>query len=617
MAGNPCTLSEYLGCMSKLYREAIRVSEQSYSSCLVGVLKKCKQSSKEAVDNLESFDSFKKYMHIPRSVETELEQIVIEARDAEQSQLILVCGGVGDGKSHTLAYLKSKYSFLGSEFYLHNDATESFDPQKTSIQTLAECFKDFSDEGLQSGNVKKAVLAINLGALNNFIDSDAGKEFNELRDYVLSKKILESSLTSNDYDPSSYFQFVNFSDYHMFELTESGTKSDYLSGLINKITVPNRNNPFYSSYQDNCINNCTVAKQCPIKQNYELLSNEEIQGKIIDLITKAVISEKLIVSTRAFLNFIYNILVAPRYESLPDDSIKEKNLNIEFNEYIKSLLPYLVFSKPDNSNINSALIKLSPTLTRNEHLDQILINFKTKENITELFLQYLNIEPLEYLLSKLEELQKKQQQKGSLENEIGKLFILLSYFIFKDDLNIYRDDSFDKYIKYLYWSNLGSIGQLENLYDVELIGAIYKWDGQGFGNFISINVGQPQGNYKTLQKLDIEANIIKEPVKNSDKNLTKFLLKIPIGFKKKNAEGFAKVDLDYSLYQLVFKINEGYRPNKNDKLQFINFVDFINKLGELGTRHQEVLIEEVHSVSKMRYSLSYNSTFENYKFTVV
>lgn len=157
------------------------MNEHSYSSCLVSTLKKCKQSSKEAVDNLESFDSFKKYMHILRTVETELEGIIIKSKDAERSQLILVCGGVGDGKSHTLSYLKSKYPFLNSEFYIHNDATESFDPQKTSIQTLAECFSDFSDEELNSGAVKKAILAINLGALNNFIDSEYGSQFSQLK----------------------------------------------------------------------------------------------------------------------------------------------------------------------------------------------------------------------------------------------------------------------------------------------------------------------------------------------------------------------------------------------------------------------------------------------------
>lgn len=556
-------------------------------------------------------------MHIPRVVEMELEQIIINSRASEQSQLILVCGGVGDGKSHTLAYLKNKYPFLSTEFYIHNDATESFDPQKTSIQTLAECFRDFSDEGLRSGIVKKAILAINLGALNNFIDSEYGSEFSELRNFVFNKGILESSITSNAYDPLSHFQFVNFSDYHMFELTETGTKSDYLSGLINKITAPLQENPFYKSYQRNCINNCAVAEKCPIKQNYELLSKPNIQQKVIDLIIKAIVSEKLIVSSRAFLNFIYNILVAPNYESLSDDSIKKVNTNIQINEYIERLLPFLVFTQPDSSNINYALSNLNPTKLRNEHIDQVLIDFKTVDEKSELFLRYLTMDTLPYLLNQIKKLQKDEQLKEQLEREVGRLFVHLSFFINKEEWNVYQDPVFDKYMSYLYWSNTGNTGQLANLYNIELKEAIYRWNGNGFGNYISLNVGQPQNSFKTLQKLEIQPLINKDVEKKSEKQLSKFLLKIPVAFKVKNSEGSAAVELDYSLYKLITKIGEGYRPNKNDKLQFINFVDFINKLGELGNSQEEIIFEEVHSVSKKRYSLSYDSTFENYKFTVV
>ncbi|MDQ6423054.1 DNA phosphorothioation-dependent restriction protein DptF [Paenibacillus sp. LHD-117] len=593
------------------------MSERLVSSCLVSLLKKCKQSSKEAVDNLQSFDSFKSYMHIPRVVETELEEIIFRARHSEKSQLILVCGGVGDGKSHTLAYLKSKYPFLSTEFYIHNDATESFDPQKTSIQTLAECFQEFSDENLKSGLIKKSILAINLGALNNFIDSGYASDFKQLRNYVTEKEILEYSITSNDFDPSSHFQFVNFSDFHMFEITEAGTKSDYLSGLINKITAPLEENPFFKSYENNCMNNCQVAKQCPIKQNYELLAESKIQKKVIDLIINAVISEKLIVSSRAFLNFIYNIIVAPCYESLPDELIKEENADIKIREYVERLLPLLVFAQPDSSNITNALSNLSPTKLRNEQIDQVLINFRTVDDKSELFRKYLDINSLPYLLKQIEMIHKDEQVKAQLEPEIGRLFIHLSFFISNESWNIYYNPVFHKFVSYLYSANVGNMGQLANLYKNELREAIFSWNGNGFGDYISMSVGHPQSSYKTLQRLEIQPLINKEMVKRSEKELSRFLIKIPVAFKLKNTDGSVAVELDFSLYRLVTKIGEGYRPNKNDKLQFINFVDFINKLSELGNGHEEIIVEEVQTASKKKFSLSYDNTFENYKFMVV
>ncbi|WP_284692644.1 DNA phosphorothioation-dependent restriction protein DptF, partial [Peribacillus frigoritolerans] len=65
-----------------------------------------------------------------------------------------MCGSVGDGKSHLLAYLKNKYPDLVNKFMIHNDATESFDPQKSSLDTLAEILKPFSDEKIEGAQVK-------------------------------------------------------------------------------------------------------------------------------------------------------------------------------------------------------------------------------------------------------------------------------------------------------------------------------------------------------------------------------------------------------------------------------------------------------------------------------
>lgn len=148
----------------------------STNTQFIDVLKRCKQSSKEAVENLEGFSEFKQYMHVQRPVEKELENYILEAKQTKEPQLILVCGGVGDGKSHILSYLKDKYDFLADpeRFYLHNDATESFSPRKTSIETLAEILKPFSDHEIGKGSNITIVLAINLGALNNFIDAEEG-----------------------------------------------------------------------------------------------------------------------------------------------------------------------------------------------------------------------------------------------------------------------------------------------------------------------------------------------------------------------------------------------------------------------------------------------------------
>ncbi|MGL5549217.1 MAG: DNA phosphorothioation-dependent restriction protein DptF, partial [Culicoidibacterales bacterium] len=127
---------------SRIFEQAVQVQSQSSeeentakrSSCLLEELQKLQESSKEAVENLNGFSNFKKYMHVTRIVQTELEQLIAAANQTQTGQLILVCGSVGDGKSHLLSYLSEKGDLAG--YALYNDATESFDPEKDAIDTL-------------------------------------------------------------------------------------------------------------------------------------------------------------------------------------------------------------------------------------------------------------------------------------------------------------------------------------------------------------------------------------------------------------------------------------------------------------------------------------------------
>ena len=46
------------------------------NKCLIDELKKLKESSKEAVENITSFSDFKRYMHVKRYVQDELFRII-------------------------------------------------------------------------------------------------------------------------------------------------------------------------------------------------------------------------------------------------------------------------------------------------------------------------------------------------------------------------------------------------------------------------------------------------------------------------------------------------------------------------------------------------------------
>ncbi len=159
-------------------------------SCeFISELRKLSKLSAEAVQNDVGFSSLKEYMHVRRQTETDFRKLIQEISGVCHKQLVLVCGSAGDGKSHLLSYLKFAEDQILKPWVVINDATESDAPNQTAIQTLAKRIEPFCDDRLDDDGNEKVVLAINLGMLNNFIDSEEGKPFSKLKQYVLKNNI--------------------------------------------------------------------------------------------------------------------------------------------------------------------------------------------------------------------------------------------------------------------------------------------------------------------------------------------------------------------------------------------------------------------------------------------
>ena len=155
-------------------------------SCeFISELRRLSKLSAEAVQKIDHLDPLKEYMHITRHTENDFRELMLKIAEVNHKQLVLVCGSAGDGKSHLLSYLKySDRDGILDAYTIINDATESDAPNQTAIETLAEKIVAFRDDHLDDGGCEKVVLAINLGMLNNFIDSEQSQYFGKLKQYV-------------------------------------------------------------------------------------------------------------------------------------------------------------------------------------------------------------------------------------------------------------------------------------------------------------------------------------------------------------------------------------------------------------------------------------------------
>ena len=563
-------------------------------SFLLNELSKLKDSSHEAVEGYESLSEFKKYLHVKREIEVEFREKLNEVKDKPGAQIVMLCGSVGDGKSHLIAYLNSEHPEIMSKFKIHNDATESFDPDKTAIDTLAKVLSAFDDNHISYSD-EKFILAINLGVLNNFMESDYAKEqYTKLNSLLKETNIFDTEETSQNYDKEP-IHIISFSDYNLFELNEDGVDSEYLKKLFGKVTDVSYENPFYQAYLRDVANNYIG----PIKYNYELLMNENVRYEITQLVIKAIVKFKRIVSTRELLNFIYEIIVPP--------VIKEYDDTYEVLDYITEFLPNLIYTTSERSPLLRIIEMHDPIHLRRELLDEFLINLNMTNDLGSVISEYL-VE-CEETSSLIKSIGKKYiYELKPFKEDVINTIIRYSSILGKEDIKyMYTRDSYREFIHYLYVYNTNDKQGFKELFE-RVQGAVFRWKGSPMKNFILID---ELDNFNIAEKIDLSLVLPKKDDSKSELG-NRFKTDIILNFKVNDNEEPVTLHMDYTLYSMITKLNKGYKPNKNDKEDLVVFREFIDELIKKGSSDKQLLIEDINTNRK--FNLEYDATFEEFSF---
>ncbi|WP_312792286.1 DNA phosphorothioation-dependent restriction protein DptF [Sphingobacterium sp.] len=571
---------------------------------LIHELKKLKESSRYAIAQGGKYDldDFKKYLHIEREVESQLKQIIVESSKCEHAQLILVCGNVGDGKSHILSYLHSVISSEIAKFVIHNDATESHNPDETSTDTLYRVLDSFKDDKINSSTVK-IILAINLGTLSKFLEVH-GSEFQKLTKFVQEQSILDSAkVSSKSFNPDYHFHQINFTDYHLYSLTEDGPVSTTISDLLNKIITPSKSNIIFKAYEK--IKDQPAFLKCPVKFNYEFLVNFKNRELIIRLIIQSIAQNKEIVSVRSLLNFVHDIIVPVQLSSVNESDQLTNIQKLSETDFIRCLIPNYIFEHADLSNIFRRLAELDPCNLRNDQTDEKLLKLQSIDNPSELFALDIRAELHSSVIQQI----KIEQVDKSV---ISKYFLRLLFF---QSGYAPQNDMFQEYMIWLYHFNKGNATYLGRLYDLAE-NAVKKWYGDPKkGDKVILKIGRRQTKYRVFKDFSLDP----KPYILSDTKeviLHQFVQEFLVCYTSPNPTGaHIQIAIDFSLFKTLQAINLGYRPNRKDNNNFIYFVYFINEVTQ-ETPQSTLYIDEVNIGKPIDYKLTKNP-FGGYKFELV
>lgn len=562
-------------------------------SCeFISELRRLSKLSAEAVQNLDHFDPLKKYMHITRHTEIDFKQLLLKIAEVNHKQLVLVCGSAGDGKSHLLSYLKySEQDHILDSYTIINDATESDAPNQTAIETLAERIAAFRDDRLNDGGREKVVLAINLGMLNNFIDSEQGKYFGKLKQYVLNNNIF-SVAQPLPFNKDEVFHHIDFSNYQLYTLTADGARSDYLTELFEKVFGNNTCNPFYNTYI-NPGSTCPHHTQCPVRHNFEFLMKEDVRKLLIQRIIEVCIKDKLVITSRDILNFIFDAVVSPDFD-------EKKLWNLLSNPakfletYISYTTPMLIFENRGTSSLIDCMTENAATSDNIEKRDCDVLDFYAADDITPIVLSELNGSEYSDILHSIG-LSAIDNGRDPLKKYVYKF--LRNYKKLTDSQELKADRLYLSFVQDLYHAYAGNIKHLKNLYN-SVKHSIYSWNGTYGTDLICID--DSSDDYSILEQLNIRYDVAQG---SGDDEVLQFAPVIIVRFSNETKTEQVSFSIDYSLYGVVMAMKDGYCPTSQDRNVHADFSSGIMALSEFGTKKSRVYIVSKRKTSNMKFLL--------------
>lgn len=484
-------------------------------------------------DPQNQLDLIKKDLYVTMPIEHKVNEVIQRLNSASR-QVFFLCGSSGDGKSELLVQAKSQ-ALRNVRF--HFDATHSFDPYKNAVQTLDKLFDEF-EQGEFS-----LVIGINVGMLGNYEQEGHNELF---KSAITAYQKNKTQITG--------FTFVNFEDYPKFQITPNDIQADFARKILARITSPD--SMLFNVYQQDSSNQLDAESQ-RLVINYRLLCLPDVQDVIVELLFKARLVRDQFLTARALLDFVYQLLTGAGY--LFDN----------------------LFSGGDNE-LADKLVEFDPALLRTKVIDRFLmaadlklVNEQFDAFCTEVAEKYglPNLpNPKSYI--RLFYILKNSELVANLPQQFKQDF---TQRLLSDYLDVYRLHAF-------YEDTPVFREKLKVFYNKQLISALRLY----------INRNAPQlsnkqflvaqlDTYKIAAQLDIKPDIAAIKANKTIKP-NAFFAQLKVG------EELLAVEVNINLFELLERINAGYRPSKNDRSAVILLSEVACKIAHIARESNELLI---------------------------
>lgn len=496
----------------------------------LGVLAKSSSFSVKTTSDRprDIYDDLKDYLYVKPEIELDFEQVLSKLQPGE---CVFLCGSSGDGKSEILSRSYERYK---QRYTFHLDATHSFAPHQSAIEALDELF-DHCGPGLPP-----LVVGINIGMLANYAKEGAERH-SALRAVI--ERFLSEGLRSE-----GTYRFLDFESYPKFRFNdESGGYSGFMRQLLKRLTEPCDENLFHViANKDE-----QHQRELTLLANFRLLANPSVQDAIITTLFKTRLIKDQFITTRALLDLLHQLLTGEHY-----------------------LFDNLFLG--GSNELAQRIADFDPALIHTQAVDQFVLRYELSLPDPELdaFIATLAESGIVFTESR--------EMPGQAASLLRLFYLLKGCDIGNNYHHQFQADFEEQLLEHYatVWLQHGQYAgegedqsTLRAFYVKELIPAIFTYANRNapelakrelfLGQFGSCKVTAPvelKADYKGIQCYHVEKH-------------DHFSAYLKVG-----EQPLKTMDIGLNLFELICKLNCGYRPNKYDKNAIILLDEMVEQI---------------------------------------
>lgn len=561
-----------------------------------------KTSSKEAIASPNVDNSYSAYLHVDRQIEEDFFEITNSAYSDNQKKLIFLIGNSGDGKSRLLQELKRRDILIYNAFNVHNDATESHYLNKDSVHTLVDILEPFSDKKFEDGK-EKLIVAINMGIIGKFIDSEYSEDFTILKNFFEKSNALQENQVKKKKENYEVVEYLSFSEYNAYSVTNEGGDFTFVKSFFDKVFVNDKSNMFFSAFKEVPIN---IAESCPVCFNYREFCKPEISAYIIKLLIYIHLEDKIMLTPRIIWNYIYELLLGAEVEQFYTDISRGQ---FDYRLYIKNLYYNKLMSVDSLNPLIQGMRKNSNSIEDNFFNDVLLNKIMLVSDHPEEFIKLVNTE----LKSKSNMFDKSVLKAitGKPEDIALATISIIRHQSFNRIQECYKEEieKLNKYSKLLYEYNfVKSKNKKKELKELRgiLTDIIKYWNGNHYRKDLIYSSFEVERIKKSTK---FNCNIAH---KEQNDLVSKYVFSPVVIFVAKTFNQEHELVIDFNLYSILLKLHNGYQLSANERLDNVRLNSFIELIIESNINDLEQYITTNNNET---YLLEYNNDYEQFEFS--